>query len=314
MTNKNAERIKRIVRSTLTVLILLFLAVFCCFIPYRSLLPAYSFPARAEGELRVHVPAVGGDCTVVEFPGGNVLVVNAGDGSLESRNALIRYLKGIAPASVTFVAADSESVGGFSALFEEFPVEKAYLPAYGAETGKYRRFLEAAKEEGCPTERISRYTVLSDPSGAYAVCLSPYSEAAENSEADSSAVFWLSYEGVSFLLAGNTTAAREEKLVGEYKIDSGIFDAGAYKVSLDETDVLKVACHGADTASSAEFLSLIGAKTAIVSCGLNAKPSKNTVARLADAGAEVHRTDEAGSTVVSVKNGTYEVLRHFGAK
>ncbi len=313
MTNRNTARIVRALRIALAALILFFLALFCHFMPYRTLLPAYSFPARAEGELRVHVPAVGGDCTVVEFPGGNVLVVNAGDGSMESRNSLIRYLKGIEPASVTFVAADSASVGGFAALFEEFSVEKAYLPAYDAETGRYRRFLSAAEEEGCPTERISRYTVLSDPSGAYAVCLSPYSENTENSEADSSAVFGLSYEGVSFLLAGNTTAAREEKLVGEYKIDSGIFDAGAYKVELNKTDVLKVACHGADTASSAEFLSLLGAKTAIVSCGLNAKPSKNTVARLASAGAEVHRTDEAGSTVVSVKNGSYEVLRHFGA-
>ena len=70
------------------------------FVPLSSLLPAYKLAAREEGELRVHFLDVGqGDCTIVEFPSGEAVVIDAGDGSFINRNHTVRYLKALAPKS-----------------------------------------------------------------------------------------------------------------------------------------------------------------------------------------------------------------------
>ena len=77
--------------AALAVLIVAALAVGAALVPYRLLLPAVPVSARAEGELRIHFLSVGqGDCTLVEFPSGAVVVVDAGDGSFANDGYVIR--------------------------------------------------------------------------------------------------------------------------------------------------------------------------------------------------------------------------------
>ena len=85
------------------------------FVPLTSLLPAYKIAAREEGELRVHFLDVGqGDCTIVEFPSGDAVVIDAGDGSFTNRNHTVRYLKALAPKRLTMILthADADHYGG----------------------------------------------------------------------------------------------------------------------------------------------------------------------------------------------------------
>lgn len=315
-TPARRAKIKRIVPAVAAAGIIFALALFHYFLPLRTLLPAYPVPARGEGELRLHFLDVGqGDCTIVEFPEGDVLVVDAGDGGWKNNNTLLRYLKGLNPSALSLLAthADSDHIGGFPAVFEAFDVKETFFPAVPSQSLAYRRFTEAAQRSGCECKTLTRYGIVSRDSGAYAVCLSPYSQG-ETDENDSSAVLWLQYGGVSALLCGDITSGREGKLLRENGLDETLFDKGEFTVRLADTDILKTAHHGSDNASSGEWLSLLGAKTAVVSCGRGngySHPAGGALERLSAAGMQIYRTDELGHIVICVKDGGYSVKTHF---
>ena len=131
---KRYALLKRIIRISLTASIVLFLAVFFAFVPFRLLLPAYKITRRGEGELRLHFLDLVGGVTIVEFPDGEALVINAGEGLFAEDNALCRYLRGLHLTSVSVLSTSSKSfhIGGMPALFEVFSVTKTYLPALAA--------------------------------------------------------------------------------------------------------------------------------------------------------------------------------------
>ena len=314
--NKREQRervalLKRIVKMTLTASIVLFLAVFFAFVPFRLMLPAYRIPERGEGELRLHFLGLGGGITVVEFPDGEVLVVGAGDGSFAGDNVLCRYLRALDMTSLSVVAPSSSTlhVGGMPALFEVFDVKTAYLPAMSAQTGAYGRFLKAVQNEHCQTEQLSRYGVIANSSGAYAVCLSPYSSEEEDvTAAESSAVLYLSYEGVGIMLSGDVTQKRENALMREYELWNGIFDKGQFQVRLENTQILLTSSHGSDVGSSAGWLSLMQPSTSVVCCNQDLRPSDSALRRITGYSGGVYRTDELGALMITVKNGGHEIL------
>ena len=305
-------RFFRIARILLIVLIVAALAFLAAFVPYRAFLPALSIPARRVGELRVHFLSVGqGDCTIVEFPSGAVLMVDAGDGSFSNDNYVIRYLKGLAPASLSIAAthADIDHFGGFSEVLRLYSAEKIYLPPVAGETGAYRRFLAAAERKPCPKATLRRYENLYDASGAYLVCLSPHA-AGEDDENSSAAMLYLEYEGVRVLLSSDTPAARERALLEEYTLLPRVFDVGGLTVSLEDIDVLKVGHHGSAGASCEEWLSLLRPQKAVISCGVGnsyGHPAGETLTRLTAVGADIYRTDELGTVVLSIYGGGYTI-------
>lgn len=304
--------IKRIVAALLTASIVAFLAVFFSFIPFRLMLPAYKVAARQEGELRLHFLDMKGGVTIVEFPDGEVLVVNAGDGSFTSDNTLIRFLRGLDITSLSVLATSysASHIGGMPALFETFQVDKAYLPAFTSNTGAYERFVSAIGKEGCDTENHVRYGIIENSSGAYAVCLSPYSEEEDATENDASTVLYLSYGGVNVVLTGDLTAKRERQLVSEYAILNTIFDSGGYRVRLEETDILLAPSHGSDNGSSEAWLSLLNPSATVICCNKTERPSTNALSRIAAYSGEIYRTDELGAITVSVKDGAYQTKTH----
>lgn len=290
-------------------LLLVAVLLLAALLPRRAVLPALSLPARQEGELRLHFLSVGqADCTLVEFPSGNVLVVDAGDGSASSVNKIVRYLKGLAPNKIEMLLthADADHYGGFRALFREFGAEKFYLPAVPAETKEYTGLLGEIGAKGCG-EPFARYSRIDDPSGAYIVGISPHGQG-ETDANEASAVLYLSYGGVRAVLCGDISAARERSLVREYSLSEGIFDSGEDAVRLEEVEILKAAHHGSGSASCAEWLSLLLPETIVVSCGAGNEyrhPAGDALSRMTCG--EIYRTDRLGDIVVSILGGTYSV-------
>lgn len=311
---KRFASLKKTITALLTASIVLFLAVFFSFVPFRLMLPAYRIPAREEGELRLHFLPLKGGVTVAEFPDGEVLVVGAGDGSFESDNFLARYLRAldISSLSLLLTNADTNHIGGAASLYETFRVTKTYLPASPSEAGAYGRFVSAMEKEGCERENLVRYGRIVNGSGAYAVCLSPYSSEAEDATADDeSVVLYLSYAGVSVLLSGDVSAKRERMLAQEYFLESGMFDSGGYEVRLEETDILLASKHGADSGSSEEWLTLLHPETAVICCGEGETPSSAALGRIVSCSGEVFRTDELGAIMITIKDGAYRTAAHM---
>lgn len=313
---RRLARLRRAVRWALIALIVAALAVAAALVPYRLLLPAVALPERGEDELRLHFLSVGqGDCTIAEFPSGAVLVIDAGDGSFANDDYIVRYIKGLAPASLMLAAthADSDHYGGLTELLRVFDVEKVYLPAVGSETGAYARLLSAVEQESCATETFVRYKSLLDRSGAYLVCISPHAEG-ETDENEAAAMLYLEYEGVRVVLSSDTSSARERELLAEYALSEHIFDHGRLEVDLTDIDLLKVAHHGSAGATSAEWLALLSPAAAVISCGAGnsyGHPAEDTLRRLFEAGAEHYRTDELGTVVASIDGGACTIHTHY---
>ena len=309
---KKRERLRKI-KGALPVLISVLatavIALVYAFVPLSLLLAPYDLPPREEGELRVHFLSIGqGDCTLVEFPAGELLIIDAGDGGFSYRNHLIRYVKGLAPEYITLILthADSDHYGGMRALLKAFDVENVYLPEYEEDTPEYRGLLSVVERSGASIDTLTRYDVLSDPSGAFLACIAPRSLG--ETKVDPSAVFYLEFEGVGVMLSGDIDAAEEGRLASEYALMEGIFDCGEHRVRLEETDILKISHHGSGYSSSEEWLSLLSPEAAVVSTGRGNgydHPSYEALSRVASAGAEIYRTDELGDIVITIDEGGY---------
>ena len=309
---RKVRRMLCIVRAGLVCLIALAVALLFYIVPYRVFLPAAQIAARGEGEMRLHFLSVGqGDCTIVEFPDGSALVVDAGDGSFEANNVIVSYIKGLNVRSLSLLAthADIDHYGGFSELLRVFRADRFYLPVLPSAASAYRSLLAAIEREGCNTETLTRYDVIGHASGAYAVCISPH--AVDETDGNSaSTMLYLSYAGVNILLSADADAAREEQILSELELSESLLDSGGYRVRLDETHILKVSHHGSDNASSTDWLSFLSPEAAVVSCGTgNAyhHPAGGTMARLAELGTQIYRTDELGNVLLSVRDGSYTI-------
>lgn len=305
--------IGKIVFIAAVVSLALLLALLEYFVPLRTLLPATRIEPRAEGEMRVHFVSVGeGDCTILEFPDGEVLIVDSGDGSFDVENKLIRYVKGLNAASYSVLAthADIDHYGGFAELIRAFGADTVYTPFSESAASAYKRFSATVANSGAEVCTLTRYSVIDNPSGAYAVCISPTSAGAQDDN-DGSTVLFVSYTGVNLLLGADISGSREQQLLGEYALMEGIFDSREFRVRLEDTDILKVSHHGSAYSSSEEWLSLLSPGVAVVTCGRGNRyshPASETVARLDSLGAEIYRTDELGNIVISIKNGNYFIL------
>ena len=303
--NTDNKRIKQLLKVTVVLAVIFVILLLQLFFPIRTLLPKYKIPPRGEGELRLHFLSVGqGDCTVVEFADGALLVIDAGDGKRVHSDHIYRYLKGLKASAPLVLAthADSDHAGGLQDVIKRFGADTVYLPVIGSGES-YENFLDRVKRAGCPQVTVKRYDTIAR-AGAEIVCLSPYAEG-ETNENDASAVLFLRYAGVNVFLSGDISAARERQLAADYAV--GAFDGVG--VRLEETDILKVAHHGSAGSSSDVFCDLLGAKTAIISCGRGnayAHPAGETAKRLKAWGSEVYRTDELGDIMVTVlADGTY---------
>ncbi len=310
--------LKRLALAAAALLLFGVLALFNALFPFRTLLPAAQLPAREEGELRLHFLSVGqGDCTVVEFPSGDCLVVDAGNGSFEHDNVIFRYLKGIGSErlSVLVTHPDTDHSGGAAFLIGCFGAEALYL----TQTEGSEEIVAEAERVGADVRMLKRYDVIADESGAYLVCISPHAaEAEESSDGnDRSAVLYLSYGGVNVLLGADITGVRERSLVREAALSEDIFDSGGYAVRLSETDILRVSHHGSAASSTEEWLELLGAETAIVSCGAGnsyGHPAGEALGRLAAHTEHIYRTDELGHILVRVRGGNYTVTTSKGVR
>lgn len=280
-------------------------------LPTDRLLPGLAIPPR-EDAVRLHFVDVGqGDCTIVEFPEGDILVVDGGDGSFRAEEHLIRYIKGLDPVSVSIMVthADMDHFNGLLYVLRAFEVEKCYLPLMSSATQEYAAFLQEVEKEGCGQEIFTRYDVIAREYG-YIACISPRSsESCEND--DASTVLYLSFGGVRAVLCGDISAAREQFLLSEYALpleDGNVLGRAEYPIHLENIDVLKAAHHGSAGSSSAEWLELLRPRLFVISCGrgnLYRHPSEETLARFraASPDGQIYRTDERGDLIYTMKSG-----------
>ena len=323
--DKRKKLVKRIALAVAVALLVAF-CVFGAFCPPKTWKYYFGQPElskRNEGELRVHFLDVGqGDSTLVELPDGKILLVDGGDDLESTSTTIMRYLKALDIDTIDYLVvshADTDHCGGLDVVAEHTKILNAYLPAVNpAKSGEaFASLYVNLVEQGTALCHAARGMQISENS-SYELCfLYPYMGMVQeeqieiNSEsADSntlSSVLWLEYKETSILFTGDAPLETETLLVRDDSL--GLLDG--FGVDLSDVEILKVAHHGSETATSKEFLEYLQLETAVVSCGKNnmyGHPTKEVVDRIAAAGAKLYRTDENGTVSITVQeNGAYLV-------
>jgi competence protein ComEC len=316
---KIEQKIKIIKRVLLCVVagITLAICVFSAFVPAASWKYYVSKPQlskREEGELRIHFINVGqGDATLLELPDGKTMLIDGGND--DTTKVVMRYLNALKIKTIDYLVAthtDSDHCGGLDSVVKYKEVKSAYIPNVNAgETTKYAQFYNQLCKENCIMSFSSRSEQIQGENYKLSF-LYPYTYGVdeEKKKDDSnveSAVLWLDYNGVNALFMGDAPVETEEILLRDNEL--GLLKKR--QVDLTSIEILKVAHHGSAYSTSEKFLSTIGVKTAVISCGQNnlyKHPANATLQRLQDVNAEILRTDEQGHIIITIKNdGNYIV-------
>lgn len=247
--------------------------------------------------LRVYVLDVGQGDSILLASGGKFMLVDAGEN--DKGDTVVADLKNLGVKSLAAVVGThphSDHIGGMDTVLKAFPVGALYLSPKTSNTETYEDVLDTAQAKGLsvtvpkPGDKFQ----LGDAELEFLWPPKGYDSKNEN---DCSIVILATAGGRKVLLCGDIEKEAEE----------GLLDLGA---PLD-CDVLKVAHHGSDTSSTKNFLKAASPQYALISVGLHndyKHPDKDTLSRLINAGAEIHRTDLEGTITVTIKDGGISVV------
>ena len=255
-------------------------------------------PFRADlapDELEVTALDVGyGDALFLSLPDRSTMLVDGGgiEGRGRARDrfdvgeeVVSRYLWSRRVRKIDVVALTSpreHHVGGLASVLKNFEVGELWVAGSGTHPA-YRSLLALARERGIPIHRRIAGERF-DRGGVRIRVLWPQEQ--ESGE-DESLILRLEWEDTGVLLSSDIRGPVERRLLAE--------------LESKPVEILKVARHGARTASTQEFLALLRPSIALITAGGSRPyglPSPDTMSRLRGTGAEIYRTDLDGAVTV----------------
>jgi competence protein ComEC len=185
-----------------------------------------------------------------------------------------------------------DHLGGLFAVLRNFP-GREFWHAANPPIPAYSSLLERVRQKGGAERTLAAGDQLERGGASVRVLWPARSRPASTLPSnDDSLVLRLSYQGESVLLTGDISSEVEQALL-----------ASGQPL---ESQVLKVAHHGSNSSSSAEFLARVNPRLALITGGSGGfvnLPSPETLARLRGRGIRVFRTDVDGATTVEMSDG-----------
>jgi competence protein ComEC len=169
-------------------------------------------------------------------------------------------------------------------VLERYRVDQIILPDVDNDTALYAAWGEAIAAEGATIIPARAGARMSLGDGVWAEILHPGGVPSGDRLNDHSVVLRIGLGGISFLLPGDIEAGVERRLAA----DGALLGA----------TVLKVPHHGSNTSSCEPFLTAVDPQVAVVSVGADNRfghPAPEVLARYAERGIPVLRTDELGT-------------------
>jgi competence protein ComEC len=181
-------------------------------------------------------------------------------------------------------------MGGCIEVLRRLPVAELWWTGQTDTSFTWRTFWSEVGTRGIPLTRIVAGQVYDWGEGATATIYNPidHSDGSPVNEYDDSHVVLVEYMGTRLLFVGDLHRRGELR---------------ALAAGLGAVDILKVAEHGSASGTSAEFLSVVKPRIAIVSYALpNAfgLPNPLVLTRLATAGVTPLMTSERGTVTITV--------------
>lgn len=247
-------------------------------------------PAEKANNLKVHFLDVGqGDCILVQFPGGQNMLVDAGKN--DSAGAIVNYLKKAGVSKLDFVVGThphEDHIGSLDVVVKTFAIGEVFMPKVTTNTKTFRDVLAAVKDKGLKITTAKAGVNILRTDNLSVDIIAPHGTQYESLN-NYSAVVKITYGQVSFLLTGDAEEQSEAEML-------------ASSVASLKADVLKVGHHGSKTSTSTPFLKAVAPKYAVISLAADNEyhyPHKVTLDKLRKAGVKILRTDEKGTIVFS---------------
>jgi beta-lactamase superfamily II metal-dependent hydrolase len=264
-------------RRKLWILLILALALF--------LYPYYTAPADAP--LQATFIDIGqGDSCWLHLPNGDDVLVDGGGRA--AGPTVVAYLQQQGVTDIDLMVAThghEDHIGGFVDVLASMPVHQAWVDSITCTSGTCKDLYQALMDNHVVVSTVSmgeRYAW----GQVTALVLNP-SQPLDGDKNENSIVLRVSHGSVDFLLSGDAETGGEGRM-----LRSGL---------PLEAEILKVAHHGSDSSSSAEFLSAVAPDDAIISVGPNqyGHPRSEVLQRLAGLGAGIYRTDLDGTVTIT---------------
>lgn len=258
------------------------------------------WPTAAAPKLRVEFLSVGqGDAALVTSPEGKRVLIDGGP--RQAAPKLLHRLRGHGPLDlVVLTHRHADHLGGLEAVVRG-PGTRLYMDApFPHPSPAYAALLRALEERKVAVRQATRGRTIDLGGQARLVLLTPPEPAITGSRSDVNAnglVIRLEHRKVAVLFAGDAEPPTERWL-----LSTGVPLRAA---------ALKVAHHGGASSSSLRFLRAVKPDVAVISVGANnpyGHPAPATLARLAQVGARIYRTDRDGTIVLESDGERLEVV------
>ena len=207
------------------------------------------------------------------------------------------------PVQLAVADVERDHVGGAATLLRRLPVGMVLDGGFVHTSEAYAATITTARARGVPW-RIVRAGDSLDIDGVRLMILAPdAARAASATDAnEASVIVAAEYRGVRVLLTGDAEREEEERVRRQYPARL-------------QADILKVGHHGSSTSSSPAFLDAVRPRVALVSVGAGntyGHPSDAVLESLVRRGAQVMRTDDEGTIVVSTDGTSLRVATSEG--
>jgi competence protein ComEC len=244
--------------------------------------------------LRITFLSVGhGDCTIVEFPGSEVLVVDGGGLSPTfdvGQRVVAPYLwkqKIGRVDTLVLTHPDFDHYGGLAFLAREFGPDELWWNETRGAGPRFEAFWKTVQEQGIPPRAVRRGFRRSI-GGVDVLALAP--EGTGGSDNDRSVTLRVRYGPTVVLLPGDMERTGEQRLA-------------ATLAPLLRSRILKVPHHGSVSSSSAPFLDAVAPEMAIASVGRGRRfglPHASVINAYRARGIPVVRTDREGAVILDI--------------
>lgn len=251
--------------------------------------------ALGEGEASVSFIDVGqGDCELIRTGDYNVLIDCGEEDSVYNAIGFLRY-SGVDKLDLVIVSHQhADHIGGMYRILKEFDVGKLIMP-YVQDTSEfescYTRMMYYLDRKGISYEYAEAgdsYALGGDTLEILAPLYDDYDELN-----DCSIVARYTHGENSFLFTGD--------LEHEGELDILDSDVGL------RSDVLKVAHHGGDSSSGADFLADVSPRIAVIEAGAEnpyGHPRNSVIERIGDTGCEKILVTSGNGNIVIVSDGS----------
>ena len=254
------------------------------------------FVPAGSGRTELHMIDVGqGDAFALRTARGHWVLVDAGPAwrtGDAGRSTVVPYIAHRGGRLVAFVLSNpgTDHAGGAASVIRALRPRVYYDPGATRGSAAYRASLLEARRDGVIWHRARRGDSLVVDEATLTV-LGPDSAWASGGHGarESSLIVRVRVGAVRFLLVGDAGRAEQAWLLAHERDAIG-------------AEVLKVDNHGSAPGPSPAFVAAVSPRVALVSAGAAGRygqPAPSVMRRLAEAGAQVMRTDRQSSVVVS---------------